>query len=225
MGEVVNSVEGNKKVEALPTFTVRYDRYFLSAGYARYSTDFNVSQSPVVTPDFTTTITSRRDHISRREVDINAGYFVLPGLALTLGYKTGRENRETSTGLSPVSVGSLDSKLDVWLVGALGSYEIQNGFSAYGQFGYGVGRIRSTFGPGLAPFTGREIRSHAKYIVSEVGLAYRLPIEPSWLRRTSIALGYRSQTIKESVPSVVSGETRDLRDVKDGFVLSLNATF
>jgi opacity protein-like surface antigen len=225
IGEVVNSVEGSKKVEALPTLTVRYDRYFISAGYARFSSDFAVSQSPVTSPAFTNVITSRVDHISRRELDINAGYFVLPGLALTLGYKNGREERDTRSGLSPASGRLLDAKLNALLVGALAAFEVKSGLSAYGQFGYGVGRTKTTLGEGFGTFAGETIRSNAKYIVSEVGLAYTLPFEISWLRRTSVALGYRSQTIKQNVPSVLTGESRQLRDVKDGFVLSLNATF
>jgi hypothetical protein len=225
IGEVVNSVEGSKKVEAFPTFTVRYDRYFVSAGYARFSSDFRVSQSPATLPDFRNLIASRQDHIKRRETDINAGYFVLPGLAFTLGYKNGREERDTRIGLSPSSSPLLDAKLNVWLVGALAAFEIQNGLSAYGQFGYGVGKTKADLSEGFGAFAGERVRSHVKYLVNEVGLAYTLPFEVSWLRRTSVALGYRSQTIKQNVPSVISGETRKLRDVKDGFVVSLNATF
>jgi hypothetical protein len=225
LGEVVNSVEGSKKVEALPTFTVRYDRYFVSGGYARFSSNFRVSQSPVTSPSFTNLIASRQDHIKRREIDINGGYFVLPGLALTLGYKNGREERDTLSDLSPASSNLFDANLNVWLVGALASFEVHPGVSAYGQFGYGIGRSKVTLGEGLGPFEGEHVRSHAKYILSEVGIAYTLPFDLAWLRRTSVALGYRSQTLKQDVPSVVSGGSRQLRDVKDGFVVSLNATF
>ena len=89
--ELVNSVEGRTEVAALPTVTLRYERYFLSAGYARYSSNFDLVQSPIGVVNGQNIFASRIDHIRRREIDVNLGYFVLPGLALTVGYKGARE--------------------------------------------------------------------------------------------------------------------------------------
>lgn len=223
--ELVNSVEGSTEVAALPTLTLRYARYFLSAGYARYSSNFNLSQSPVAVINGQNLISSRRDHLRRRELDINVGYFVLPGFALTVGYKGGRENRDTSTGGTPgITLSLLDNKLDTFLVGAIGSYEIAPGFSGYGQFGYGFGRGKINYGE-ATPVSGTQVKNNPRYILTEVGVAYQLPITSRWIQRTSVAVGYRSQTLKQKVPSVVGGEDREVRDVKDGIVLSLNATF
>jgi hypothetical protein len=223
--DVVNSVETSRHVEALPTLTLRYDRYFLSAGYARFSSDFSLQQSPLVSTSSPMTIlTSRTDHLTRREIDVNAGYFVLPGLALTIGYKNAKEDRDTRLGIAPgTTAGLLNADVDVGLLGAVGSYEIQDGLSAYGQFGYGWGRARTTLGAASA-VPGREISTNVRYIISELGLAYRLPWQSAWIKRSSVGLGYRSQTLKQNAPSAVGGESRDLRDVKDGFVLSLNLT-
>lgn len=223
--ELINSVEGSTEVAALPTMTLRYARYFLSAGYGRYSSDFELSQSPVAINNGVNIFSSRRDHLKRREVDLNFGYFVLPGFALTVGYKGARENRVTSTGAAPgIAVGLLDGKFDAILLGALGSYEISPGFSGYGQFGYGIGRGKVTYGAGT-PAPGTHFKNDPRYLLTEVGVAYQLPITSRWIQRTSVALGYRSQTVKQKVPSLVGGEEREVRDVKDGIVLSLNATF
>ena len=62
-------------------------------------------------------------------------------------------------------------------------------------------------------------------MVTEIGVAYQLPLTNRWIQRTSLALGYRSQTVKQKVPSLIGGEQREVRDVKDGIVLSLNGTF
>jgi hypothetical protein len=223
--ELINSVEGSTEVAALPTMTLRYARYFLSAGYAQYSANFDLSQSPVAVNNGENIFSSRRDHIRRREVDVNFGYFVLPGLALTVGYKGARENRDTRTGVVPdTAFGLLSGKFDAVLLGALGSYEIVPGFSGYGQFGYGIGRGKVTYGQ-ASPAPGDQFRNNPRYILTEVGVAYQLPITSRWIQRTSVALGYRSQTVKQKVPSLVGGEEREVRDVKDGIVLSLNATF
>jgi hypothetical protein len=227
VSELINSTEGSTQVAALPTMTLRYSRYFLSAGYARYSADFDLTPAPaaVVSANGQNLIVSRHDHIRRRELDINAGYFVLPGLALTVGYKGGRENRDTNAGGAlGISSNLLDGKLDAVLLGALGSYEIIPGFSAYGQFGYGIGRNRFTYGEGT-PAPGTEVKTNPRYILTEIGVAYQLPLKSNWVQRTSVALGYRSQTIKQKVPSLIGGDERKIRDVKDGVVLSLNATF
>lgn len=224
-GELVNSVEGNTEVAALPTMTLRYARYFLSAGYARYSSNFDLNLAPVGPINGQNLITSRQDHIKRRELDINVGYFVLPGFALTVGYKGARENRDTSSGAAPgIAVSLLDGKFDALLLGALGSYEIVPGFSGYGQFGYGIGRNKFKYGE-ATPAPDTQVKSNPRYILTEVGVAYQLPIKSQWVQRTSVALGYRSQTVKQKVPSIVGGEEREVRDVKDGIVLSLNATF
>lgn len=223
--ELINSVEGSTEVAALPTMTLRYARYFISAGYAQYSANFDLSQSPVAVNNGENIFSSRRDHIRRREVDVNFGYFVLPGLALTVGYKGARENRDTRTGVAPdTAFGLLSGKFDAVLLGALGSYEIVPGFSGYGQFGYGIGRGKVTYGQ-ASPAPGDQFRNNPRYILTEVGVAYQLPITSRWIQRTSVALGYRSQTVKQKVPSLVGGEEREVRDVKDGIVLSLNATF
>lgn len=223
--ELVNSVEGRTEVAALPTVTLRYERYFLSAGYARYSSNFDLVQSPIGVVNGQNIFASRTDHIRRREIDVNLGYFVLPGLALTVGYKGARENRDTRTAVAPdTTLNLLSGKFDGLLLGALGSYEIVPGFSGYGQLGYGIGRGRVTYGEGtLTP--GNSFKNNPRYMVTEIGVAYQLPLTNRWIQRTSLALGYRSQTVKQKVPSLIGGEQREVRDVKDGIVLSLNGTF
>lgn len=223
--ELVNSVEGRTEVAALPTMTLRYERYFLSAGYARYSSNFDLLQSPIGVINGQNVFGFRIDHIRRREIDVNLGYFVLPGFALTVGYKGARENRDTRTTVAPDTVlNLLSGKFDALLLGALGSYEIVPGFSGYGQFGYGIGRGRVTYGEGT-PASGNSFKNNPRYMVTEIGVAYQLPLTNRWIQRTSLALGYRSQTVKQKVPSLIGGEQREVRDVKDGVVLSLNATF
>lgn len=225
VGEVINSTEGNTQVAALPTMTLRYSRFFLSAGYARYSANFDLNSAPVAATNSPNIITSRHDHIGRRELDINAGYFVLPGFALTVGYKGARENRESSSQAAPgIALNLLNAKFDGLLLGALGSYEIVPGFSGYGQFGYGIGRGKFKYGE-ATPAPGTQVKNNPRYILTEIGVAYQLPIKSQWVQRTSVALGYRSQTVKQKAPSIVGGEEREFRDVKDGIVLSLNATF
>lgn len=209
--------EGSQRTTFLPVLAVRYNNYFLSASYARYSSNFHLANTSVVGPDGSNVLTSRSDHFDRDEADLTAGYFVTPNIALSLGYKHLTEARHTSLGIAPgIATPLSDSTLKALLFSALANLPLQGGLGVYGQLSYGPTRVNITTSPDNAV----SYRAHGTYLISEIGLTYALPVQTPLLKSSSIGVGYRSQTGKTRSP--VGGYSRDVRDVKDGIIFSLN---
>jgi hypothetical protein len=215
--DVINSVEGGRRTSALPQLGVRYGKLFASASYGRFTSDFAVLNSPIAT-QAGTQVTSRTDHFVRRESDLTLGYFVLPQVALTVGYKYAIESRDVRAPSSAPSQPLLENRARGALAGIVGNFPVQGELSAYVQAGYGPARISTrSAGNSIAP-----IDAHGSYLISEIGLSYPLLINQYGVRAAAAAIGYRSQTVKTESYGIIYHENRRLRDVRDGLVLSLN---
>lgn len=220
LADVIDSVEGSRRTSVLPLLAVRYGKFIASASYGRFKSDFSLLSSPVATPAGTV-ISTRSDHFARRESDVTLGYFVLPQVALTLGYKHAREVRDTSLGIAPQRRPFLNNEADGVLLGAVASFPIEGALSFYAQGAYGPARIKTrSADDSIAP-----IDAHGRYLIGEVGLSYPILLDRAGLRAVSAAIGYRTQTVKTASIGTIYAEDRDLRDVRDGLVLSLNLTF
>jgi len=217
LGDVVNATEGSRSTSVLPLVGVRYGKFIASGSYGRFTSDFNLLNSPVATPSGTL-LTSRSDHFVRKESDLTLGYFVLPQVALTLGYKHAKERRDSRTGLSPQRAPLSDTRANGVLLGAVASFPIQGALNFYAQGGYGPARLKTR----SLDNSFAQIDAHGRYLIGEFGLNYPFLIDKAGLRAASAAIGYRSQTVKTRSSGIIYREDRDLRDVRDGLVLSLN---
>jgi hypothetical protein len=217
VADVVNSVEGSRRTSALPLLAIRYGNYLASASYGRFSSDFSVLNSPLATPGGTV-VTARSDHFVRNESDLTLGYFVLPGVALTAGYKYATESRDTRLGTTQAAP-LLESRARSLLVGVVGSFPVHDALSAYVQAGYGPARIKTHTADNSVA-----IDVNGRYLIGEIGLSYPFLIDKAGLRAATAAIGYRTQTVKTDSLGLVYRESRSLRDVRDGLVLSLTAT-
>jgi hypothetical protein len=218
VADVVNSVEGSRRTSALPLLAVRYGNYLASASYGRFSSDFSILNSPVATAGGTV-VSSRSDHFVRNESDLTLGYFVLPGVALTAGYKYATESRDTRLGTATQAAPLLESRVRSLLVGVVGSFPVHDALSAYVQAGYGPARVHTrTADNSIA------IDVNGRYLIGEIGLSYPFLIDKAGLRAATAAIGYRTQTMKTDSIGLIYRESRRLRDVRDGLVLSLTAT-
>ena len=135
----------------------------------------------------------------RREYDAHVGYFVLPGLALTVGYKKIEQ------------IGSAGKYAPAGPVLGLSASALLSGpISAYGSFG--IGRMKTP--------SGNPIKFDADYRLSELGLAYGLRLD-GWPKALTFTLGYRTQMLisKEAKPGI------DGRDPTLGFTLGVIAGF
>jgi len=217
-GDSVNAVEGDVRTSVLPLLGLRHGKFFASASYGRFRSDFHLNSTPVITPTGQTLITSRTDHFKRSESDLNVGYFVTPEIGIALGYKDATETRDTSLGISPQPTRLVTTKAKGILLGAVANFAVYDKLRLYGQAAYGPARIRLAFtDPTLAA-----PKANGRYLIGEFGLSYPVFSSASGNGGATAALGYRTQTIKTDGYSTVFQQGRDLRDVRDGVVLSLN---
>lgn len=219
-GDIVNAVEGDVRTSVMPSLAVRHGKFFASVSYGRFKSDFQANTSPVITPAGQTLITSRTDHFKRSESDLNVVYFLTPEVGVALGYKDATETRDTSLGIAPQPSRLLTTKARAVLLGAVASFAVYDKLRLYGQAGYGPARISLAFtDPTLA-----NPKANARYLIGEFGLSYPVFDGVGGHGGTTAALGYRTQTVKTDSYSIVFQQKRDLRDVRDGLVLSLSVT-
>lgn len=218
VGDTVNAVEAEAQTDVLPLLALRHGKFFASASYGRFSTDFNVLTSPLIVPGGQTLITSRTDHFKRRESDLNLGYSVTPEVGVVLGYKDATETRETTIGGAPQRTPLLTSKVKGVLVGAVGNFAVYDRLRFYVQAGYGPARFELRFADPALGTT----KANGRYLIGELGLSYPVFSTMMGLGGATAAIGYRTQTVKTNSKAGVFQEERNLRDVRDGLVVSLN---
>ncbi len=177
----LTQVAAKGKLVVMPTASVRWSDFFASFS-AMPSTRFSFDDG-----------TQGR----RSEFDVNAGYAVMPNLAVTLGYK--RVSQSGSAGRyrpgGPV-------------IGAGANAPLGSGLSLYGSLG--LGRLRTPSGDAIA--------FKANYQLAEVGLAYTLnATRPRW----TLTGGYRIQVMS----SKDAFQGQDGRDTTQGATFGASATF
>jgi hypothetical protein len=136
----------------------------------------------------------------RRELDVNLGYTVAPGLTLTLGYKKVAQDGYRPSGL---------------VAGASASAPLGGALSLYGSLG--IGRLKTP--------AGDTINFKTDYRLTEVGLAYALSADGP-VQRWTFTAGYRIQVLgsKEAF-FTQDGKPQDGRDTTQGLTFGAIATF
>jgi len=209
--QVVQSVSSSEEVSPIPFAIVHYKGFFGSLS-AMSRTRFTLRDAG--TPG------GFDVSASRREVDAHAGYYLLSGLAVTLGYK-----QLTQT------YGGDEFRWRGPILGLTGSAPIAVGVAIYGNAG--AGRMTANFPAAQADFYGRT-SFKASYRLGEFGLAYALP----WMVWPANALlltaGYRAQYVKtEGYALAVTDSngvqsyntTTSLKDTTQGFVFGVSGSF
>ena len=115
------------------------------------------------------------ERAKRHELDANVGYFVLPGVAATVGYK--RFELSGAAGSKSAVRGPV--------FGLSLTAPVGHDVSVYGSFGHS--RMR--------PSDDSIIRFKTRYSLTDLGLAYTLPAA-GLARAFTLTLGYRTQSIK-----------------------------
>lgn len=164
---------------------------------ARYR-DFTASLSlyPSTDHDFV-----NGDRGTRKELDFNVGYFVLPSVALTLGYKKIEQGEATGSNVYALSGP---------VAGVSATAPLRPDLALYGSFG--MGWMKST--------GSSTVKFDADYRLGEVGLAYTIPTG-SFAKAVTLTAGYRTQvlTSKEALGD------QDGRDLTQGFTLGAIVSF
>jgi hypothetical protein len=187
------------KLALIPNLAARYKDFFVSGGYfTKTSYTFPRIRDAGVLID------TKAD---RSEVDFNLGYFIVPQLALTVGYKTIKQEYEVSGPSFATSRST--TKYTGPTVGILGSAPIGGGFAFYGNGASSVVGLKAKYSTGGS--------DTAWYGSSELGLAYAVA------RGAVLSLGYKYQVLNTHV-STSTGQ-QEARDVTTGLIFGANYTF
>ena len=157
---------------------------------------------------------------SRREFDVNAGYYVLPGLAVYGGFKELRQ-----------SYGPDTFKWRGFLLGLNGSAPLSKGWAFYGNMA--IGHMRAYFPSSQADITGRT-QLPTTYHLGEFGLAYIPPWIDKYSTPALLTIGYRAQqastqgyalAVTDTSGASVTNTSTTLNDTTQGWVVSLVVNF
>lgn len=181
-------ISANSELALIPMLSARYGNFMASVSGIT-STDFT----------FSNTIEGVRE-----EFDINVGYFVMPTVAVTAGYKKMQQ-----------SAGGGVYRPDGPTIGINASAPLHGPWSLYGNLS--LGKLET---PSSDP-----ISFEADYRLTEVGIAYTMEgkSRPShW----TLTAGYRMQVMnsKEALANAEVG-VQDGVDTTQGFSLGVVATF
>jgi hypothetical protein len=138
--------------------------------------------------------------ITRKELDLNLGWYVTPGTALTLGYKrTGQRAQQNYELAGPT-------------VGMSATAPLGGGVSLYGLLG--LGRLK--------PTGASTVDLDADYQLTEVGAAYNVPVGRI-VRSITFTAGYRIQVIDSK--DVLNTRAQNARDLTQGFNIGVSGSF
>jgi hypothetical protein len=216
---VIQTIASNTHVAVIPQLNAFYGRWLVAGSYF-VGTDYALGGG--VTP---TTGQINPFVATRKEADVNVGYYVLPSLALTLGYKQIQQN----------FVHIANPEFYKWTgptIGLLASSPLQGGpLSVYGTFAYGRLGLHASepdlLDPEVQQFA--HYNFNADYFLTELGLAYGTPTPLKGLS-LSVTLGYRVQVVSTRDFNLETGpgggfQPTDLHDVTQGPAFSVLARF
>ena len=209
--QTVQAVGSDTKLSVIPFASLRYKDFF---GSVSVMTRTRYSLLDTATPG------GFEISASRKEVDVNTGYFLLPGLALTAGFKQ----------LTQV-YGPDSYRWRGPIVGVSGSAGLARGWALYGSAG--IGFLKANFPAVQADASGRT-KFNADYRLGEFGLAYGTVPGVSFIKSIVGTMGYRLQNVAtkgyglavtDPQGGFIPNASSNLKDTTQGLVLSLNVAF
>lgn len=140
---------------------------------------------------------------TRKELDLNVGYYVAPGLALTLGHK--KTTQKENPGTRSYEVAGL-------VAGLAGTAPLTPTLGLYGSFGFGK----------LKPTGASTEKYDADYRLTELGLAWNVGLDRG-PKALNLTVGYRTQVLssKDALPRT----GQEARDLTQGLTVGVVATF
>ncbi|MEJ7808401.1 MAG: hypothetical protein WKG03_21075, partial [Telluria sp.] len=100
LADSIDAIEGERTTDAIPVLNMRTGKLAFSLTHANYASHFFAQHASVVAPNGMNIVTTRTDHLTRKETDLTMAYFVMPNIALSMGIKSANESRDTVTGIS-----------------------------------------------------------------------------------------------------------------------------
>jgi len=219
----------------IPTLNLRYKKFFVSGSYlpdTNYS--FETQNIDLVDKEIYIGTIAAQFNATRSEWDINLGYYILPSLIVTAGYKN--INREFDINLNDkqfpnvvqpfLNVGKTDTS--GFTLGFAGVAPLRGQFGLYGSFAYGWLKTEKNISSNFKNVLGQQYGNFdVKYYLGEFGLTYFSKLENiHTLEAASIYMGYRFQALNEERGSLDNnGRPLEVTDTTSGFVFGVNLSF
>jgi hypothetical protein len=198
--QIGEPVESKTRFALTPSLSIRYDKVLLSASYLAPET------YPLSGALDTNSLSGRRT-----ELDVNGGYYVLPGLALTAGYKEIQQD-----------YGHGPFKWTGPTVGLAGSAPLGSNFALYGTYGFGVFKLKL---PTDSPDAVGNTSFDATYSVGELGLTYAFGVG-RFLKSMRFTAGYRAQLLNTRGYALMNRSTTPTEhDYTQGPTISVSGSF
>ncbi len=176
------------KVPVIGGVTARYKDFFISGNY-----------SPSTNYDFSSY--AGQGTYSRKEFDVNAGYYLVPQVALALGYK--------QIDLSYSAASQWKYKFAILGINGVSRINDTPAFM-YGNGAFGVGTVSSTY----APFAGYGA-GNPTYESMEAGFGFAIT------KNFVATIGYKYQQLALSF----SNQVAKARDITTGYMFGVAYTF
>jgi hypothetical protein len=199
-------IDSSTKVSPIPVVNLRFRDF-----YASFSTLLKTSY----------TLSGQAQNsidAARKEFDANVGYYVLPGLGVSLGFKSLSQN-----------FGGANYRWSGPTIGTSVTAPIREGIAAYGALGVGFFKMDLPAADQNSPVNSSLT---ANYTIGEIGLAYATAGIPAIaVTSTAFTLGYRFQSVATKDYKVRAGTgtsvigSTDVHDVTQGPALGVLVRF
>jgi len=214
----IHQFESGSEMSFIPAFLVRYKNFFVGGSYLT-NTKYSFSAQSVGANTI-------KPFGERKEWDLNLGYFVMPNLAVSLGYKTLTRGL-TYTNSDPSEPAVVDSPLSVKapILGISVSAPINKGFNLYGNLAYGWLSGDYSYNDATTATRLLSLDLEGNYTFGELGLNYTIPLQGT-ISAVTISGGYRFQRLDMKAKGAAPwGSAGDQHDSTAGFVLGASASF
>lgn len=209
--------ESDPEFTFIPTFMVRYRKFFIGGSYmpkteyefSTQSVHYSIydSYGQLINADMNLDIAAERT-----EWDLNLGYMIIPNIALSIGYKSLSRSYDTQAHLSAdgyedenMDVVPLDESLSAPILGLSAVFPVKEKLNVYNNFAYG-------FINGDAD---------GNYYLGELGINYVIPLTQKMVSAVILNLGYRWQRLDLDY----NHPTGDQNDTTSGFNFGVTAPF
>lgn len=201
-GNHVNAITAGPVAASIPNLSFKYKRFLLSGSYM-FTPDykFPAFRDTFVQGGVGFTTADRVFTASRKESDINLGYYFTPNLVATVGYKNVEQKYQEKIGNTTLA--ATKTHYNGVTAGIGGSAGIGAGFALYGNAAGGL--MQASYTPSSSHDT-------ALYEASEVGLAWHH-------EGFGANLGYKFQYLTTRNPGIVAA------DVSRGYMFGMSYTF
>jgi hypothetical protein len=196
--QISEPLHSQTRFTVTPQVSLRYRNLLLSSSYLA-AADYSLKGSLATVA------------ASRSEFDANAGYYLLPGLTVVLGYKEVRQDYGTGT-----------FKWNGPTAGIAGSVPIgATHWSLYALYGYGLLKLKVP--EGEADINGRT-SFDSNYSVLEGGAAYDFGFD-SFVKNLRLTIGYRAQVLTTRGYQLLNGGSPDEQDFTQGVTVGISTSF